>query len=289
MQVKGIHHVKGTLEFQKRSGRISKMKNIRKLFTIALCLALAAATGLTAFGQTEWSPATVSTSLVVVDGKSVAFGAYNIAGYNYFKLRDLAYAVNGSSKQFSVDWDGANNAIALTSGAPYTPEGSELQPLEGGGRTAWPTTSRITLDGTLVTFEAYNIDGYNYFKLRDVAKAFNIGVGWDGGRNLITISTDEDYVDDSGAAPPSGDTAPSTPPSQGALPTPRDPVTVTLVNHEPQFGTMKAYTPTGRIEIPNGAAIERGDGKAARITIARTQRNTSRGARLSLVFTASLE
>jgi hypothetical protein len=51
-----------------------------------------------------------------VNGQSVAFNAYNIDGNNYFKLRDLAYALNGTEKQFEVGWDGAANAISLTSG-----------------------------------------------------------------------------------------------------------------------------------------------------------------------------
>ncbi len=37
-------------------------------------------------------------SRVLVNGKEVAFGAYNIDGYNYFKLRDLAMALSGTVK-----------------------------------------------------------------------------------------------------------------------------------------------------------------------------------------------
>ena len=46
-----------------------------------------------------------TASAVIVDGRSITFDAYNIAGYNYFKLRDLALQLNGTPKQFAVGWD----------------------------------------------------------------------------------------------------------------------------------------------------------------------------------------
>jgi hypothetical protein len=40
--------------------------------------------------------ASPTSSTVLVNGKNVAFDAYNINGNNYFKLRDLAYTLNGT-------------------------------------------------------------------------------------------------------------------------------------------------------------------------------------------------
>jgi len=40
--------------------------------------------------------------------------------------------------------------------------------------TVNPTTSKVLVNGKIVEFEAYNINGYNYFKLRDLAQAVNI-------------------------------------------------------------------------------------------------------------------
>ncbi|MDR2360440.1 MAG: hypothetical protein LBD85_04050, partial [Oscillospiraceae bacterium] len=121
-----------------------------------------------------------TASAVLVDGESVVFDAYNIGDNNYFKLRDLAYTLNGSPKQFEVGWDGANNAIALTSGKAYTSAGGEMEGKGAGDKTATPTTSKITLDGKEVSLTAYNIGGNNYFKLRDIGAAFDFGVDWDG-------------------------------------------------------------------------------------------------------------
>ncbi|MFC0211804.1 stalk domain-containing protein [Paenibacillus chartarius] len=135
-----------------------------------------------------------TASKVMVNGKEVTFEAYNIDGNNYFKLRDFAQAVNGSDKQFEVSWDNANNAISLISKKAYTQVGGELAvSAAAGSKQAASTNSKIYVDGKEVRLTAYNIDGNNYFKLRDVAQAFNIGVTWDGTANMVGIDTKADY------------------------------------------------------------------------------------------------
>lgn len=135
-----------------------------------------------------------TTAKVLVNGVEVRFEAYNIDDNNYFKLRDLAMALTGSEKNFDIGWDAEANAISLTSGTAYTAVGNELA-LSGDSnpKGAVATTSAIYLDGEEVSFTAYNINDNNYFKLRDVARAFNIGVGWDADTKTITIDTSEDY------------------------------------------------------------------------------------------------
>ncbi|MDF2939144.1 MAG: copper amine oxidase-like protein [Paenibacillaceae bacterium] len=135
-----------------------------------------------------------TASKVVVNGKEVAFEAYNIDGNNYFKLRDLAKAVNGSEKQFEVGFDAAKNAISLKSEAAYTSVGGELAASGATGeQQAAPSSSKLMLDDEALELGAYNINGNNYFKLRDIAKVFNIGVTWDGKLNTVGIDTKIDY------------------------------------------------------------------------------------------------
>jgi hypothetical protein len=135
-----------------------------------------------------------TASTVLVNGKNIAFDAYNIGGNNYFKLRDLAFTLNGTEKQFAVGWDGATNAITLTSGRYYIAVGNEMDSRVAGKKTATPTTSQITLDGSAVSLDAYNIGGNNYFKLRDVGAIFDFGVDWDGARSTIVINTGKSYT-----------------------------------------------------------------------------------------------
>lgn len=136
-----------------------------------------------------------TASKVVVDGKEVAFEAYNIDGNNYFKLRDLAKAVTGTKKQFEVGFDAASNAISLKADAAYTAVGGELEASGAAGeQQAVPSSSALLLNGEKLELGAYNINGNNYFKLRDIAKSFNIGVTWDDKLNTVGIDTAIDYV-----------------------------------------------------------------------------------------------
>jgi len=104
-------------------------------------------------------------------------------------LREIAYALNGTSAQFSVDWDGARNAITLTSGQPYQPTGGELEGVSVGAAVATSTTSTIYLNGSQINPTAYNINDRNFFMLRDLGDVLGFGVDWDGTTNTILITT----------------------------------------------------------------------------------------------------
>jgi hypothetical protein len=153
-------------------------------------------------GSTALSPspapvkltANPTVSTVIVNGQSRAFDAYNINDNNYFKLRDLAFVLNNSVKQFSVDWEEATKTISLRSGYPYAPVGGEMGSKGNGAKTPTLSNSKLLLDGNSVSFTSYNIGGNNYFKLRDIGSALNFAVDWDGASNTITIDTNKSYV-----------------------------------------------------------------------------------------------
>ena len=169
---------------------------------ISLSLVLVMAFGL--FSITALAVnASPTSSTVLVNGKNVAFDAYNIGGNNYFKLRDLASTLNGTPKQFEVGYDDATRAITLTSGKPYTRVGGEMEGKGSGNKEASPTSSRIYMDGKEVQFTAYNIGGNNYFKLRDIGEAFDFGVEWDQAAQTIRIDTSKRYTPEDVTTPPS--------------------------------------------------------------------------------------
>jgi len=163
-------------------------------------LSSAAVASTTALSSATSLVAKPTASTVLVDGKNVAFDAYNINDNNYFKLRDLAFVLSGTAKQFDVGWDDANDAISLTGGKSYTIAGGEMTGKGSGNKTPAPTASKIFLDGKETQFTAYNIDDNNYFKLRDIGQAINFGVDWDEAKNTIVIDTGKDYTPDAGAS-----------------------------------------------------------------------------------------
>lgn len=133
-----------------------------------------------------------TASKVLVNGTKKAFEAYNIQDNNYFKLRDIAYVLNGTDAAFSVGWDGTANAVSLDTSGEYTPTGNEMKVSgSSAAKAAVVSNSAILIDGTKTALKAYNIDGSNYFKLRDLGTALGFTVGWDNASQTISISSAE--------------------------------------------------------------------------------------------------
>ncbi|MDR2898940.1 MAG: hypothetical protein LBU94_01345 [Clostridiales bacterium] len=141
--------------------------------------------------------ATPISSNVLVNGKNVDFDAYLIDNNNYFKLRDLAYVLNGTTNQFDVTWNASRNTMSITADKPYVVVGGEMASKGLVSKAPIPSESQILLNGIEKYFTAYNIDGNNYFKLRDISTALNFGVEWDSERSIITIGTNTERTEDS--------------------------------------------------------------------------------------------
>ena len=58
---------------------------------------------------------------------------------------------------------------------------------------AEPATSRIFIDGAEASIEAYCIEDSNYLKIRDIAKALDIGIWYDEDRDIVYLETDIGY------------------------------------------------------------------------------------------------
>ena len=143
----------------------------------------------------SFKAAVPTQSAVLIDGKKVPFDAFTVDGNNYFKLRDLAKVLNGTKKQFEIGWDSSADSITISTGKGYTSVGGELT-VSGNSenKSAALTNSKILLDGKELKLTVYNIDGSNYFKLRDLAQNINFGVGWDSGANTISVDTASSYT-----------------------------------------------------------------------------------------------
>ena len=126
---------------------------------------------------------------VVVDDVEVPFECYNINGNNYFKLRDLAMALNGSVASFSVGWNEEANSISLVRGEAYEPSGTELTVKEIKNETAIRSSSQMLIDSEEVFILAYNIEGSNFYKLRDLGDELNFSVDWNEENRTIIVST----------------------------------------------------------------------------------------------------
>ena len=140
------------------------------------------------------SNAVPTNDKLTIDGKAVTPTAYKIDGANYFQLRDVAMLLNGTKAQFSVDYDSVNKAVKITTGQPYTPNGSELKGATGS-QNATVGNNDVYINGVKTDLMVYKINGANYFKLRDLGEKLGFNVGWKQGTGVF-IESDKLYNPD---------------------------------------------------------------------------------------------
>lgn len=138
------------------------------------------------------TPAFPTNDKLSVDGEDAAPAAYKINNANYFKLRDLAMLLNNSNAQFSVDYNGEINAVMITTGQPYRPQGGELNTVPSAAAPAMPSNDAVYINGVKTDLTAYKIAGANYYGIRELGRALGFNVGWTGERGMF-VETDKPY------------------------------------------------------------------------------------------------
>ena len=77
------------------------------------------------------------------------------------------------------------------------------------GLTANPTSQTFYVNGQKVEFEAYSIHGNNFVKVRDIGKAVDFGVTYDGTTNSVHIDPDAHYQEEAPKPMPTPTPAPT--------------------------------------------------------------------------------
>ena len=134
-----------------------------------------------------------STNTLIVNDEAKDFPAVNIGGYNFLRLRDIAMLLNGTERSFAIGFDEDTNTITITTGEAYTPVGGELAPLVGETQNAVASPQRLIIDGQDIEVAAFNIGGFNYFRLRDLAVLLDFGVYFDDVTREITLDLTASY------------------------------------------------------------------------------------------------
>lgn len=112
---------------------------------------------------------------------------YNIDGYNYFKLRDIAYLMMNTGSKFSITTAGEKALVYAAKGGVYTAVGGELATGEDRSATCTPSAWRLLVDNVYAPVHVYNIGGNNFFKLRDLGDALNFTVDYDYNTGTVLI------------------------------------------------------------------------------------------------------
>ncbi|MBQ9720613.1 MAG: hypothetical protein IJV64_07955, partial [Oscillospiraceae bacterium] len=72
-------------------------------------------------------------------------------------------------------------------------------PVAGAALTAQASSQKIVIDGKPAQIEAYSINGSNYARIRDIAKAMDFSVEYDPLTNTVRIDSGAPYQNSSSA------------------------------------------------------------------------------------------
>ena len=86
----------------------------------------------------------------------------------------------GTTSQFDVIWNSEKNVIEIIRGKAYSSKTFHWVYYSPSYiiYKAKPATSKILIDGVVHELKAYNIDGNNYFRLRDLADLIPFELEW---------------------------------------------------------------------------------------------------------------
>ena len=123
---------------------------------------------------------------VKLDGKDVVIYGYNIDGYNYFKLRDLAAVLKDSEAKFGVNYK--DGVVTLTKAEDYKVVESDQKEVKATSK-GMLTNDKVLVGDKTLTATAYKIDDLNYYKLRDLGEALEFGVGYDKATDSVLLTS----------------------------------------------------------------------------------------------------
>ena len=186
-----------------------------------------------------------TTQAVTVNGEKVDFEGFNIEGFNYFKLEDVAAAVDKNvtfdGKTFTIEEAPAEETTAPTEATEETPaeetakateeapaKATEETTAEAPAKATEETTAEApakateetpakateetteataetteeapaeeeaaveegTEETTDVEYSSIEVEGVEYFKLRDLADIIGFGVDYDAATSTVVITTE---------------------------------------------------------------------------------------------------
>ncbi|MDR2530112.1 MAG: hypothetical protein LBC65_01040 [Oscillospiraceae bacterium] len=170
-----------------------------------------------------------SNQAVYVDGIAAPLKGYHVEGYNYFMLRELAVALNGTAAQFDVLFDQEISVIRLIPGEPYSGEVPTQE--QYAEITVSPADQALFIGISRLSFAtAVNVDDRNYFKLADLAELLGYVATYDEATRSVLIAT---YV---GAPLPQFEDSPEEPspsPQVTASPEPSPQVSDVIAESDP--------------------------------------------------------
>ena len=163
---------------------------MKKKISLLLAILMLVTLLPTAFAESKTVDAVKNTKKVTLDGEEVMVGAYDVEGYNYLKLRDVAAILNGKKCQFSVGYDEPTKLISVELAKAYEKVEGDLAEIKDEKAKAIIRVIKILVNGEEKEVKTALINENNYMQLRDLGALVGLGVGYDKVSKVIQLKSD---------------------------------------------------------------------------------------------------
>ena len=169
---------------------------MKRIITLALVTSLIGTTTYAA-EEREKVQAIPVLQEVILDGHETVMAGYNIDGYTYFRLRDVAEQVTDhivrANYHFDVSYDYAQKCINIVKLKDYEPIVGTSEYVIGSETTeAVASDAFLAINGSMIPpngIKAYVIDDYTFYKLRDLAVITALNLEWCEEERVIELSS----------------------------------------------------------------------------------------------------
>ena len=163
---------------------------MKKKISLLLAILMLVTLLPTAFAESKTVDAVKNTKKVTLDGEEVMVGAYDVEGYNYLKLRDIAAILNGKKCQFSVGYDEPTKLISVELAKAYEKVEGDLAEIKDEKAKAIIRVIKILVNGEEKEVKTALINENNYMQLRDLGSLVGLGVKYDKVNKVIMLKSD---------------------------------------------------------------------------------------------------
>ena len=163
---------------------------MKKKISLLLAILMLVTLIPTAFAESKTVDAVKNTKKVTLDGEEVMVGAYDVEGYNYLKLRDVAAILNGKKCQFDVGYDNETKVFSVELAKGYEKVEGDLAEIKDEKAKAIVSVKKILVNGEEKEVKTALINEYNYMQLRDLGSLVGLNVGYDKVNKVIQLKSD---------------------------------------------------------------------------------------------------
>lgn len=140
--------------------------------------------------------AEASGEKVRFDGKEIKINSYLINRSNYVRIRDVAALLKNTPSKFMVSYDNKTQKVIITKGENQKEDFTYVEKTEEEKIAKTNKQKIVDSKGNDIELNGYFIDGYNYFRLRDLAKILDFGVAYDFSTQTVIIDSKDANIKD---------------------------------------------------------------------------------------------